>query len=148
MLGTYIGVLVNDILPETIVFIFLFVTLVFLTYKALMKGIDTYKSEKAAAENKSAEGILDLKRLGTAINPKQFYDLRKLCSWFRIYLSSVLTFNLAGNEDLYQAKMSDFREPLLPGGSDSHANTHSFDDMNKLSSRESFKRNNSRQSFA
>jgi hypothetical protein len=57
-----------------------------------MKGIDTYKSEKAAAENKRTEGILDLKCSGTAINPENFYDLRKLDSWFWIVLSSVLTF--------------------------------------------------------
>ena len=55
MLGTFIGVQVNELLAETLVFILLFVTLIYLTYKAIMKGIDTYKKEKKAALMKLQE---------------------------------------------------------------------------------------------
>ena len=55
MLGTFIGVQVNELLAETLVFILLFVTLIYLTYKAIMKGIDTYRKEKKAALMKLQE---------------------------------------------------------------------------------------------
>lgn len=72
MLGTYIGVLVNDILPETLVFILLFVTLIYLTYKAVQKGYGTYQSEKAA----NAKKIFEEKRMRTSLNPDSHEILR------------------------------------------------------------------------
>lgn len=55
MLGTFIGVQINEILPETVVFILLFVTLLYLTYKAFMKAIDAYKKEKKIAQEKKEQ---------------------------------------------------------------------------------------------
>ncbi len=46
MLGTFIGVQVNEILAETLVFILLFITFVALTYRSFRKGIDTTKRER------------------------------------------------------------------------------------------------------
>ncbi|CAI2387281.1 unnamed protein product [Moneuplotes crassus] len=55
MLGTFIGVQINEILPETLVFILLFVTLLYLTYKAFVKAIDAYKKEKKIAQEKKEQ---------------------------------------------------------------------------------------------
>jgi uncharacterized membrane protein YfcA len=49
MLGTFIGVEVQQILPETLVHILLMVTLLYLTWKAVQKAFDTRKKEKEAA---------------------------------------------------------------------------------------------------
>lgn len=48
MLGTTIGVQVNDLLPDTLVYILLFVTLLYLTYSSVAKSIETYKKETEA----------------------------------------------------------------------------------------------------
>lgn len=65
MLGTTIGVQINDILPDTLVYILLFVTLLYLTYNTSMKSIETYRKEsqamkkqreaEEAAKNKKSE---------------------------------------------------------------------------------------------
>mmetsp|Transcript_2659 Transcript_2659/g.3119 ORF Transcript_2659/g.3119 Transcript_2659/m.3119 type:complete len:451 (+) Transcript_2659:285-1637(+) len=52
MLGTFIGVQVNELLPETLVFGLLFITLIYLTYKAILKAFATYKKEKKETEAK------------------------------------------------------------------------------------------------
>jgi len=55
MLGTFTGVQINELLPETLVFILLFVTLIYLTYKAIVKAFDTSRKEKAALKKKEQE---------------------------------------------------------------------------------------------
>ena len=61
MLGTFIGVQINEILAETLVFILLFVTLLYLTYKAFRKAFDAYKKEKKLAQEKKDEERVPLR---------------------------------------------------------------------------------------
>lgn len=52
MLGTFIGVQVNELLPELLVFMLLFVTLLWLSYKGLVKAINSTKAENAEKKKK------------------------------------------------------------------------------------------------
>lgn len=54
MAGTFFGVLVNELLPETVVYIMLILTLTYLSYSALAKSIETHKKEKAAKAKAAA----------------------------------------------------------------------------------------------
>lgn len=57
MLGTYGGVLVNEFLPETLVFITLFVTLVYLTYNSMVTAINTRRKENQEIAKKRHEAL-------------------------------------------------------------------------------------------
>lgn len=63
MLGTFFGVLVNELLPDLLVYIMLTVTLTYLAYSAITKSIETHKKEKAALAK--AKELADTK---TSIN--------------------------------------------------------------------------------
>lgn len=62
MLGTFVGVEVQQILPETLVHILLMVTLLYLTWKAVQKAFDTRKKEKEAAAKKLLESNRSLNK--------------------------------------------------------------------------------------
>jgi len=57
MLGTFIGVQVNELLAKTLIFIILFATLILLTFKAIMKRVEMYRKEKKAALEKFQEEL-------------------------------------------------------------------------------------------
>ncbi|CAI2361022.1 unnamed protein product [Moneuplotes crassus] len=63
MLGTFLGVQLNELLAETLIFILLFLTFAALTYRSFRKGIDVSKREKR--EKKERAKCLDETRLLT-----------------------------------------------------------------------------------
>lgn len=148
MLGTYIGVLVNDILPETLVFILLFVTLIYLTYKAIMKGYGTYKSEKAA----KAKIKFEENRLRTSLNADIHEILRQFINLFHITVVSSNLFFIEENAELYKSEDNKFeidhRTPLMNISEDHLHKSQGFHNLSRFSVRDGVRRINSRQSLA
>jgi uncharacterized membrane protein YfcA len=78
MLGTFIGVQVNEFLPEMLVFILLFVTLVYLTYKAFVQALNTRRKEQAENKKKIEEQTQRANR--RSINEGMISSFLKSCS--------------------------------------------------------------------
>ena len=58
MLGTYIGVMLNEFLPDFLVFVLLFLTLLYLSYKGVQHSIEARKKENEAMKKKQEEKLL------------------------------------------------------------------------------------------
>jgi uncharacterized membrane protein YfcA len=82
MLGTFVGVQVNELLPETLVFILLFVTLIYLTYKAGVKGYQSFMKDRKEAAKKRDEDQAHQRLLQGSINKDQDYGK----PWFQILI--------------------------------------------------------------
>ena len=70
MLGTYIGVMLNEFLPDFLVFVLLFLTLLYLSYKGIIHAIEARKKENAEFKKKREAALANQSLNGKFIQYK------------------------------------------------------------------------------